>query len=233
MRALETLLMLGVRKPRPNAKDRQKTAMRARIRDGLRACRARRDSVAALLEQGAGRDAYALLLRLHAGLADTAALLENNALPPDTSERLDALYAGVSEAAAADLARAGDMLDQASRLLALLEKARLKRLKTDLAVPMDAYARRLNRRLHGVLALCVLLCAGLILSWDHLAEKRMQEAAAFLELQRQEAARDVLEEIASLAARAKAAKKAPLTEITGRECTRCGFEGRDIRHTPE
>lgn len=219
------LFLPGERRPAPHAGEAAVLAARARVEDRLGRAQARLDGLAALLETADGRDAALVATLLAEDLDAAGADLEPDAPLPATLDRGGLGPLPGPEALAAFAGRAE------KRLLGL-RSVFSRRLARDWRTPADRFQARAVGRARAVLIAAVVLVAGGILFGDAMARKNREFAARIaLEEKRMQAA-DALADLAKLASRAKRATGKPLFEITGRNCTRCGCEGRDLRDAP-
>ncbi|EFL50111.1 conserved hypothetical protein [Solidesulfovibrio fructosivorans JJ]] len=218
--------MPGERRPAPAARDAGILAARSLAGEYLSRARARLDGLAALLETDDRRDA-ALVAALLAEDLDAA----GDVLAQDAVMRLAEVRAMLGPLPpAADLAA---FAAKARARLAALEKALANRIAGPWRTDADRFTARAARRVRLALVVLVLVVAGAIVFGDAVAKKRRAFVAAVtLERQRAEATA-ALAGLADMAARAKAAAGKPLWEITGRNCSRCGCQGRDLRIVPD
>ncbi len=217
-------LMPGERRPEPLPSQAKVCAARNRTEEALARAQSRLDGLWALLETGDVRDA-GLLATLLAEDLDAAA--RELGLPETAGPQREALGLLPEAKALVAFARQAEARhDAAARRLA-------ERKAADWAIPNDRYQRRALWRARALLCVVVALLAGGILLSDAVAKKRREFAAGLaLERQRRQTAAD-LAELADLARRAKQAARLPLPVITGRNCSRCGCEDRDLRHAPD
>jgi len=219
-------LMPGERRPRPLASEAVRLATRKRTGELLLRATTRLDGLLALLAADDPRDA-ALLATLAAEDIDAAATLLALPSAGECGEARATLGLLPSPDALAVFA------GQAGDRLAGLRRAFDTRLAGDWRTAEDRYTARALWRARTALIVGVVLLAGAILLGDSLARKGRQFAAVVvLERQRDEAA-DALADLAELARKAKVLTGRPLMAITGRNCSLCGCEGRDLRKMPQ
>ena len=220
-----SIFMPGERRPTPRAAEAAVRAARTRAEELLGRATGRLDGLLALLAAADARDAGRVAALLAEDLDALAELLEAG------GERLADVRAGLgpmpgAQALAAFARLAGDRQEA-------LEKALAERKAGVWRLAVDRYEARALRRVRTALILCVgLLCASLLLG-DALARKRRDFAAMVALLHERTEAQNALDALAELALAAKKATGRPLFETTGKNCSSCGCDGRDLRLVPQ
>lgn len=220
-----SFFMPGERRPAPRAADAAVRAARARAEELLARATGRLDGLLALLAAADARDAGLVAALLAEDLDALADLLGAG------GEGLADVRAGLgpmpdAQALAAFARRAQTRLDALERKLA-------ERKAGDWRLAADRYEARALWRVRTALILCVALLSASLLLGDTLAKKRREFAAMVALLHERTEAQNALDALAELALAAKKATGRPLFEVTGKNCTSCGCDGRDLRLAPQ
>lgn len=221
------LLAAGLVRPEPSAAEQPILARRAALAERLGQARARLSALYALLDLDDRRDA-ALLLGLLA--EDLTGLARDLGAAEDLCRDLAGLLAVSGPVQGAGAAAEGAA--RAAVILSRLDARLSERLKGDLAVRLDAYERRLERRALTAMLATSLLVVAAIVAWDAAATRNRAFVAAVRLEETRSVARRTVAALAEWAGEAKRRRKASLVDLTGENCTLCGCEDRDLRALP-
>jgi|GEM_PF-2017168 len=223
---LFAFFMPGERRPAPAARDAGILAARSMAGEYLSRARLRLEGLSALLETDDRRDAALVAALLAEDLDAAGDILTRDAGLPLAEARamLGPLPAAADLAAFAAKARAR---------LTFLEKELVGRVAGPWRTDADRFTARAMRRARLSLVVLVLVLAGVILFGDAVAKKRRAFIAGVTLEHQRAAATEALASLSRLAVRAKTATGQPLWAVTGRNCSRCGCQGRDLRTVPD